>query len=108
MTLPDVPTGADRLHALVPCAGVGLRAGQGGPKQYTVVAGRSVVAHTLATLMAVPRLSTVLVVLSPDDTGFAAAAPHFAGPRARVARCGGATRAATVAAGLAVETMVSE
>jgi 2-C-methyl-D-erythritol 4-phosphate cytidylyltransferase len=102
MTLPDVPAGAHRLHALVPCAGVGLRAGQGGPKQYAVVAGRSVVAHTLAALAAVPRLHTVLVVLSPDDADFEAAVPGFGGPRERVARCGGATRAATVAAGLAV------
>ena len=91
-----------RLFALVPCAGVGARAAAGGPKQYTAVAGQSVVAHTLDALMAVPALSAVLVVLAPDDDTFERHAPHFGGLRAWVARCGGATRAASVSAGLAV------
>ncbi len=91
-----------RCIALVPCAGVGLRAGQSGPKQYATVAGQAVVAHTLNTLLAVPELHAVLVVLAPDDVQFEAHAPHFAGPRAWVARVGGATRAATVRAGLQV------
>jgi 2-C-methyl-D-erythritol 4-phosphate cytidylyltransferase len=88
-----------RCHALVPCAGVGQRAGAGGPKQYAPLAGRSVVAHTLAALADVPALSTVLVVLARDDTQFEQHAPGFTG---RVARVGGATRAASVAAGLQV------
>ncbi|HKX94434.1 MAG TPA: 2-C-methyl-D-erythritol 4-phosphate cytidylyltransferase [Methylibium sp.] len=83
-------------HALVPCAGVGERAGAGGPKQYRVVAGRSVVAHTLAALAAVPRIASTLVVLAPDDAEFERHAPGAH----RVARVGGATRAASVAAGL--------
>ena len=91
-----------RSFALVPCAGVGARAAAGGPKQYAPVAGQAVVAHTLDALMAVPQLSAVLVVLSPDDAAFERHAPRFTGPRAWVARCGGATRAASVGAGLAV------
>ncbi len=87
--------------ALVPCAGVGERAGQGGPKQYARIGSRSMVAHTLAALAAVPRLQATLVVLAPADTLFEAHAPEFRGERAWVARCGGATRAATVANGLA-------
>ncbi len=87
-------------YALVPCAGVGLRAEAGGPKQYTSLAGRSVVAHTLAALLAVPRLAATLVVLAPHDDTFESHAPGFAGPAAWVARCGGQTRAASVAAGL--------
>jgi 2-C-methyl-D-erythritol 4-phosphate cytidylyltransferase len=86
-----------RCFALVPCAGVGLRAGVGGPKQYADLAGRTVVAHTLAALAAVPRLQQTLVVLSPEDTVFEQHVPGFAG---WVARTGGATRAASVAAGL--------
>jgi len=89
---------SSRLHALVPCAGTGARAGTAGPKQYERVAGASVVAHTLGALAAVRRLHRVLVVLSPDDGAFESHAPGFRGD---VARCGGATRAATVAAGLA-------
>ena len=85
------------LYAVVPCAGVGQRAGAGGPKQYADVAGRSLVAHTLDALAAVTRLKAVLVVLSPGDTAFPDHAPGFTG---WVSHGGGATRADTVAQGL--------
>jgi 2-C-methyl-D-erythritol 4-phosphate cytidylyltransferase len=87
-------------YALVPCAGVGERAGFGAPKQYQALGGRSVVAHTLAALRQVSRLRATLVVLSPEDTDFERQAPEHHGERAWVARCGGATRAASVAGGL--------
>ena len=90
-----------RCFALVPCAGVGERAGAGGPKQYHPVAGRAVVAHTLAALQSVPRLAATLVVLSPSDEQFEQHAPDFTGERAWVARVGGATRAESVRNGLA-------
>ena len=86
--------------ALVPCAGVGVRAGVGGPKQYAALRGQAVVAHTLAALAGVPRLRATLVVLAPGDTVFEKQAPAFAGERGWIARCGGATRADTVTAGL--------
>ena len=89
--------GSPRCYALVPCAGVGARAAVGGPKQYHAVAGRAVVAHTLAALQQVPRIEATLVVLSPDDAQFERHVPGFGG---WVARCGGDTRAATVANGL--------
>lgn len=89
-----------RCYALVPCAGVGLRAGAGGPKQYQRVAGQAMVAHTLAALAQVARIEATLVVLSPEDTQFEAAAPAHVGERAWVAHCGGATRAESVANGL--------
>lgn len=87
-----------RCYALVPCAGVGSRAELGAPKQYHPVAGRPVVAHTLAALAAVRSLSGTLVVLSPDDDRFESVAPDH--PPAWATRCGGDTRALTVAAGL--------
>ena len=90
-----------RRHALVPCAGVGARAGAGGPKQYAPLLGRPLVAHTLTALAAVRRLDATLVVLAGDDTTFERLVPWFAGERAWIARCGGATRARTVAQGLA-------
>ncbi len=71
------------------------------PKQYARIGRRSMVAHTLATLLQVTRLQATLVVLAPGDTGFSAHAPGFHGERAWVACCGGATRAASVARGLA-------
>jgi 2-C-methyl-D-erythritol 4-phosphate cytidylyltransferase len=92
----DVP----RCYALVPCAGIGARAGTGAPKQYALLAGRAVVAHTLTALEAVPRLTATLLVLAPEDTAFEAFVPGHQGPRAWTARCGGATRADTVAQGL--------
>jgi 2-C-methyl-D-erythritol 4-phosphate cytidylyltransferase len=93
------------LFALVPCAGVGERAGvsagvPGGkalPKQYATLAGSSLVAHTLSALAQVRRLTATLVVLSPNDDQFERHAPAFAGWASRV---GGATRAQTVMNGL--------
>ena len=97
MMFAPASTTPPRLFALVPCAGVGKRAGAAGPKQYALLAGRSVVAHTLNALQAVTRLNGALVVLSPGDEAFEAAAPGFEG---WVSRHGGSTRARTVANGL--------
>jgi 2-C-methyl-D-erythritol 4-phosphate cytidylyltransferase len=58
------------------------------------------VAHTLDALAAVPRLAATLVVLAPDDQRFEREVPQWIGDRARLARCGGATRAASVGNGL--------
>ena len=91
---------AARLYALVPCGGVGERAGTTGPKQYAPLAGRSLVSHTLAALRAVPRLTATLLVVSPHDAQAEALLPADALDRRWLARVGGATRAATVAAGL--------
>jgi 2-C-methyl-D-erythritol 4-phosphate cytidylyltransferase len=93
MPSPNPP----RFYALVPCAGVGVRAGTVGPKQYAPLAGAAVVAHTLRALARVGRLAQVLVVLSPDDDAFETQVPAFAG---WVSRAGGTSRAATVAGGL--------
>jgi 2-C-methyl-D-erythritol 4-phosphate cytidylyltransferase len=79
---------------------VGERAGLHAPKQYARIEERSMVAHTLAALSQVGRLHAILVVLAPGDTQFAEHAPAFKGGCAWVARCGGATRAGTVANGL--------
>jgi 2-C-methyl-D-erythritol 4-phosphate cytidylyltransferase len=85
-------------YALVPAAGSGSRAGQAMPKQYVALAGQPLIAHTLAALQDLPELAAVAVVLAPDDTQFATLLPQFTG---RVYRCGGASRAASVRAGLA-------
>jgi 2-C-methyl-D-erythritol 4-phosphate cytidylyltransferase/2-C-methyl-D-erythritol 2,4-cyclodiphosphate synthase len=90
------------LYALVPCAGVGVRAGTSGPKQYARLGTRALVAHTLQALRAVPRLRGVLVVLADDDAAFEREVPEFSGEGCWVARRGGVTRAQTVANGLQV------
>ena len=89
-----------RCYALVPCAGVGARAATAGPKQYAMLRGQAVVAHTLAALAAVRGLTATLVVLSADDGDFEACAPRFGVDRGWVVRCGGSTRAQSVANGL--------
>jgi 2-C-methyl-D-erythritol 4-phosphate cytidylyltransferase len=94
-------TDAPRCFALVPCAGVGSRAGTAGPKQYEALGAEPVVAHTLRALAQVPELVATLVVLAPQDSEFESRVPAFSGPRAWVARCGGSTRAQSVAKGLA-------
>lgn len=87
-----------RFFALVPAAGIGERSGAGIPKQYVDIAGRPMLAHTLAALAAVPRVAQTLVVLSPEDERFEAALPGYGG---WVARVGGASRAESVLGGLA-------
>ncbi len=94
------PTPTPRLWALVPCAGSGQRAGGNGPKQYQAVAGRPMVAHTLAALAGVGRLSGGLLAVAAGDDFFDRHPP--ADPRFSVAACGGATRAASDANGLQV------
>ena len=96
-------TSRPRCYALVPCAGVGVRAGAGGPKQYASLAGRALVLWTLEALQRVPELEGTMVVLARDDLQFAALAAEGDAEAAGscwTARVGGATRAETVAAGL--------
>jgi len=88
------PSRPARLHALIPCAGTGSRAGTALPKQYQAVAGRPLVQHTLAAFAAVARIDSVLVAVAPGDTTLAQE------PGVEVVPCGAATRAATVAGGL--------
>lgn len=87
-----------RCVALVPAAGSGSRAGTAQPKQYEPVSGRAVIAHTLAALAAVAEIDATLVVLAPDDIWFEHHVPAV--PALWVTRSGGATRAASVLAGL--------
>jgi 2-C-methyl-D-erythritol 4-phosphate cytidylyltransferase len=95
--VPPPVADASHLFALVPCAGVGERAATSVPKQYALLGERCVVAHTLHALAQVARLTATLVVLSPNDAAFERHCPRFNG---WVARCGGATRAASVRHGL--------
>jgi len=94
-----LPVSTPKLWALVPCAGSGQRAGGDGPKQYRRIGDRPMVQHTLAALAQVARLAAVLVVVSPGDAFFEN--NPAADGRFRVAARGGATRAETVANGLA-------
>lgn len=88
------------IWALIPCAGVGVRAGAAQPKQYQRLAGQALVLHTLAAFTQVSRIHQTLVLLAPDDRHFATLGVG-ALARCASASCGATTRAATVANGLA-------
>jgi 2-C-methyl-D-erythritol 4-phosphate cytidylyltransferase/2-C-methyl-D-erythritol 2,4-cyclodiphosphate synthase len=90
------------FHALIPCAGSGARLAAGQPKQYLPVAGAALVVHTLRAFAALSRLARIVLVVQPGDAvaaALVAAEPALAG-RVELAAVGGATRAASVAAGL--------
>ncbi|MCC2674286.1 MAG: 2-C-methyl-D-erythritol 4-phosphate cytidylyltransferase [Ramlibacter sp.] len=87
---------APRYFALIPCAGLGSRAGTAGPKQYERVAGQPLVWHTLSAFAGVKRISRTVVVVAPGD-GFFERNPTTS---ALVVPVGGPTRAATVSNGL--------
>lgn len=99
-TSPAAPAAPGRCYALVPCAGVGERAGTAVPKQYALLHGRPLVAHTLQALRQVQALVATLVVVSPGDAHFRAMVPAEEHPRDWLAAAGGGTRAHSVANGL--------
>jgi len=100
MPTPAPAPARRRVFALVPCAGSGKRAGAPVAKQYVEVGGRPLVVHTLAALASVKRFSKILVVVAPEDQHYEQLVlPDDA--RLALARCGGDTRAATVANGMA-------
>jgi len=98
MKLPADARSSSRFFALIPCAGQGSRAAvtPGQPKQYQKIAGQAMVMHTLAAFLAVERLSSMLVVVSPGDQFFE---PLIEQPFG-VAACGGASRAQSVRNGI--------
>jgi 2-C-methyl-D-erythritol 4-phosphate cytidylyltransferase/2-C-methyl-D-erythritol 2,4-cyclodiphosphate synthase len=87
--------------ALVPAAGGGSRMGAAVPKQYLPLLGRPVIHHALAALCAVPAIERVYAVLAPDDAHWDRHDWAALSAKLRVLRCGGETRAASVANGLA-------
>jgi 2-C-methyl-D-erythritol 4-phosphate cytidylyltransferase len=70
------------------------------PKQYLPLAGRPLIRHTLNALAAVPAIERVFVVLSPADEWWDSFDWNDLTMRVTVLRCGGATRAESVANGL--------
>lgn len=98
--MPPSTSFTPRIHAVVPCAGRGERAGAALPKQYVEVAGRPVLAHALAALLDIERIVSVVVVVAADDTRIETAVAPLADARLRIARVGGASRAQSVGNGL--------
>jgi len=88
------------FHALVPAAGFGARMGNELPKQYLDLAGHPMLYYALTTLCACPHISTVFVVLAPDDEFFKRYDWSHCADKLEPLYCGGATRAESVANGL--------
>ncbi|QCO67330.1 2-C-methyl-D-erythritol 4-phosphate cytidylyltransferase [Luteimonas yindakuii] len=84
--------------AVLPAAGRGTRFGAGRPKQYLEAAGELLIAHALQALFAHPAVQGAVVVLAADDTLWPGWT-EYAG-RPLLTCTGGASRAASVLAGL--------
>jgi 2-C-methyl-D-erythritol 4-phosphate cytidylyltransferase len=91
-------------YALVPAAGSGSRMGEAEPKQYLPLLGQPMIRHALAALCATPAIARVFVVLAPGDAHWPAATMAGLAPKLCVLRCGGDTRAQSVANGLRAMT----
>jgi 2-C-methyl-D-erythritol 4-phosphate cytidylyltransferase/2-C-methyl-D-erythritol 2,4-cyclodiphosphate synthase len=92
-----MPT-SPRTAAILVAAGRGLRAGSGGPKQYRVIGGQTVIFRAMESFCCHPQVFAVQPVLNPDDTAVfneAVSALRYQPPAH-----GGATRQASVHAGL--------
>src|ERR1700752_3938429 len=94
----------ERTAAILVAAGRGLRAGTGGPKQYRSIGGATGIFRSLQPFCTHPQISVVQPVLHPDDAATFNAA--CAGLRHGPPAAGGATRQASVHAGL--EALTSE
>ncbi|MGJ4996265.1 bifunctional 2-C-methyl-D-erythritol 4-phosphate cytidylyltransferase/2-C-methyl-D-erythritol 2,4-cyclodiphosphate synthase [Bradyrhizobium sp. HKCCYLS3077] len=91
-------TTSQRTAAILVAAGRGLRAGAGGPKQYRSIGGRTVIHRALAAFAEHPEVAVVQPVVNPDDIDVFNAA--VSGLRHEAPAHGGATRQASVLAGL--------
>jgi 2-C-methyl-D-erythritol 4-phosphate cytidylyltransferase/2-C-methyl-D-erythritol 2,4-cyclodiphosphate synthase len=88
----------ERTAAILVAAGRGLRAGSGGPKQYRVIGGQTVIFRAMEPFSNHPDVFAVQPVLNPDDAAIFKDA--VAGLRHQPPANGGATRQASVHAGL--------
>jgi 2-C-methyl-D-erythritol 4-phosphate cytidylyltransferase len=88
------------FYALVPAAGFGARMGHELPKQYLPLAGQPMIAHALDTLCSSPEISTVFVVLAPDDKLFHTYDWSRFGDKLQPLFCGGERRSDSVLNGL--------
>src|SRR4030081_1244015 len=87
-----------RTAAILVAAGRGLRAGSGGPKQYRMIGGQSVIFRAMAPFCRHPHGFAVQPVLNPDDAAiFSDAVGEL---KHEPPAIGGATRQASVRAGL--------
>jgi 2-C-methyl-D-erythritol 4-phosphate cytidylyltransferase/2-C-methyl-D-erythritol 2,4-cyclodiphosphate synthase len=88
----------ERTAAILVAAGRGLRAGAGGPKQYRMIGGQTVIFRAMEAFCRHPDVFAVQPVVNPDDADVFNEA--VSGLRHAPPTHGGATRQASVHAGL--------
>jgi 2-C-methyl-D-erythritol 4-phosphate cytidylyltransferase len=93
-----------RYIAIIPAAGVGSRMGGDLPKQYLLIAGKTVLQHTVACFLASPQISHTYVVVSPEDSFVVNAIEVH--EKLSILYCGGESRRDTVSNGLAKISLV--
>ncbi len=91
-------TESPKTAAIIVAAGRGLRAGGGGPKQYRTIGGRPVIARAMEPFCTHTQIMAVQPITNPDDV--ARFNDAVAGLRYQPPASGGATRQASVHAGL--------
>lgn len=84
--------------AVVPAAGFGRRMQTECPKQYLSIGNKTILEHSVDALLAPPRVTRVVIAISPGDSRFAQL-PLAAHPQITVVD-GGNERADSVLAGL--------
>jgi len=89
-----------RYFGLVPAAGSGSRFGSEVPKQYSSLAGKPMLYHSIARLLGTPEVEIAFVVLAPGDTEFRAHDWSAFGNRLAPLYCGGASRRDSVLNGI--------
>src|SRR3989454_9065468 len=89
-----------RYFGLVPAAGSGSRFGADVLKQYSPLAGKPMLYHSIARLLATPEVEIAFVVLAPADTEFRRHDWKAFGERLAPLYCGGASRRDSVLNGL--------
>lgn len=94
------------ITGLIVAAGRGTRSGRTLPKQYNMLGDKTVLELSIRALAADPRVSTIQVVIHPDDaTLYSTVADKLADVSLAPVVFGGKTRSESVAAGLnAVES----
>jgi 2-C-methyl-D-erythritol 4-phosphate cytidylyltransferase / 2-C-methyl-D-erythritol 2,4-cyclodiphosphate synthase len=89
------------VAAIIVAAGRGVRAGEGPPKLYRVLAGEPVLARTLRSFLSHAAVGAVLPVIHPDDHAlFGSVSESLSSPGLLTAIDGGQTRQSSVLHGL--------
>lgn len=89
-----------RFHVLIPAAGTGSRMGVDIPKQYLSLLGKPVIQHAIEAFHGCVRISSVSVILHPEDKVFDTVVDRGAFEKVQVYFSGGESRSATVLNGL--------